>query len=224
MSATTALATATAPRRIPASELLTAAELADVRERVEWKGMALIAHAWIVILAAMALVAWWPNPVTYVLAVMLIGSRQLGLAILMHDGAHRCFSRDEARNTALGQWLCAYPVFAETLAYRRYHFSHHAHTQTRDDPDLVLSVLMEEKPADLTAALMWATAANQARLYLLSGLASDVSEEMFTIRPGALRAINRRATSHDSTKGPEPTGSGPFAVPLTSRDLGRVVV
>ena len=139
MSATTALATATAPRRIPASELLTAAELADVRERVEWKGMALIAHAWIVILAAMALVAWWPNPVTYVLAVMLIGSRQLGLAILMHDGAHRCFSRDEARNTALGQWLCAYPVFADMLAYRRYHLSHHAHTQQADDPDLVLS-------------------------------------------------------------------------------------
>jgi fatty acid desaturase len=70
---------------------------------------------------------------------MLIGSRQLGLAILMHEGAHGCFSRSEARNMALSQWLCAYPIFAETRAYRRYHLAHHAHTQQDDDPDLVLS-------------------------------------------------------------------------------------
>ena len=70
---------------------------------------------------------------------MLIGSRQLGLAILMHDGAHGCLSRNEARNMALSQWLCAYPVFAETVAYRRYHLAHHARTQQEDDPDLVLS-------------------------------------------------------------------------------------
>ena len=70
---------------------------------------------------------------------MLIGSRQLGLAILMHDGAHGCLSRNGARNMALSQWLCAYPIFADTLAYRRYHLAHHAHTQQEDDPDLVLS-------------------------------------------------------------------------------------
>jgi fatty acid desaturase len=87
----------------------------------------------------MALVAVFPNPLTYVLAVMLIGSRQLGLAILMHEGAHRCFSRNEARNMALSQWLCAYAIFADTLAYRRYHLTHHANTQQENDPDLVLS-------------------------------------------------------------------------------------
>jgi fatty acid desaturase len=80
-----------------------------------------------------------PNVVTYMLAVMLIGSRQLGLAILMHEGAHRCFSRNERRNMALSQWLCAYPIFADTVAYRRYHLAHHARTQQPDDPDLALS-------------------------------------------------------------------------------------
>src|SRR6201999_2060784 len=124
------------PQRIAARELVTLEQLARLRERVEWKGIALIAHAWCVILGAMALVAVFPNPLTYVLAVMLIGSRQLGLAILMHEGAHRCFSRSESRNTVLSQWLCAYPIFADTLAYRRYHLQHHAHTQQDDDPDL----------------------------------------------------------------------------------------
>ena len=125
--------------RMAARDLVTLDQLAALRERVEWKGIALIAHAWAVILGSMALVVVFPNPLTYILAVMLIGSRQLGLAILMHEGAHRCFSRNETRNTALSQWLCAYPVFADTLAYRRYHLQHHAHTQQEDDPDLVLS-------------------------------------------------------------------------------------
>jgi hypothetical protein len=40
---------------------------------------------------------------------------------------------------------------------------------------------MQEKPGDLAAAYQWATAANQARLYLLSGLPGDVAEELFTI-------------------------------------------
>src|SRR6185295_17116391 len=98
---------ATGALRIPARDLLTPNELALLRERVEWKGIALIAHAWAVILGAIALVAVFPNPLTCIVAVVLIGSRQLGLAILMHDGAHGCLSRDPKRNMFLSQWFCA---------------------------------------------------------------------------------------------------------------------
>lgn len=133
------MSASTTALRIPARELLAPAELAVLRERVEWKGIALIAHAWAVIFGSIALVAILPNPLTFVAALVLIGSRQLGLAILMHEGAHGCFSRSAARNMALSQWFCAYPIFAETVAYRRYHLAHHARTQQEDDPDLVLS-------------------------------------------------------------------------------------
>jgi fatty acid desaturase len=125
--------------RIPARRLVSADQLALLRRRVEWKSVALIAHAWAVILAAIAAVAVFPNPLTYILAVMVIGSRQLGLAILMHDGAHGCLSSHERRNIVLSQLFCAWPVFADTLPYRRYHLAHHAHTQQPEDPDLVLS-------------------------------------------------------------------------------------
>lgn len=128
----------TAPR-IRARDFLTEDQLIAVRQRSIWKGVALIAHAWTLILASIALVAWWPNPLTYLLAVAIIGSRQLGLAILMHDGAHGCLSPNERSNLRLSQWFCAYPIFAETRAYRRYHLQHHARTQQPDDPDLVLS-------------------------------------------------------------------------------------
>ena len=126
-------------RRIPARDILSEADLAAVRTRSPWRGIAMVAHAWAVILAAMALAIVWPNPLTILLAILLIGSRQLGLAILMHEGAHGLLSPNERLNISVSQWLCAYPVFAETRAYRRYHLQHHAHTQTEDDPDLVLS-------------------------------------------------------------------------------------
>src|ERR1700683_3944888 len=51
-------------------------------------------------------------------------------------GALACSPR---LNIALSQYFCAYPIFAETEAYRRYHLQHHAHTQQDDDPDLILS-------------------------------------------------------------------------------------
>ncbi len=125
--------------RMRARDFLTEDQLIAVRTRSTWKGVALIVHAWALILGSIALVAWWPNPLTFLLAVGIIGSRQLGLAILMHDGAHGCLSADEKTNLTLSQWFCAYPVFAETRAYRRYHLQHHARTQQDDDPDLVLS-------------------------------------------------------------------------------------
>nr|RAV91150.1 fatty acid desaturase [Aerococcus tenax] len=122
-----------------ASELLNPAQLAIVRERSDLKGLWCVAHAWGVIFGAMALFVWFPNPITFLAAVVIIGTRQLGLAILMHDGAHGILCHNAKLNMFVSQWLCAYPTMAETLAYRRYHLTHHANTQQKEDPDLVLS-------------------------------------------------------------------------------------
>lgn len=124
---------------IAAHDLLTPAQLERVRERANWKGIALVAHAWAVIFGSMALFVIYPNPFTFLVAVGLIGARQLGLAILMHDGAHGALAKSPRLNTLLSQWFCAYPMLAETSAYRRYHLKHHANTQQPEDPDLILS-------------------------------------------------------------------------------------
>src|SRR5262249_51921213 len=129
--------------RMRARDVLSEDELVAVRERLTWKGVAMIVHAWALIIGAIALVAWCSHSflviLVYPLAVGIIGSRQLGLNILMHDGAHGCLSPDEKTNLFLSQWFCAYPMFNETRAYRRYHLQHHARTQQEDDPDLILS-------------------------------------------------------------------------------------
>ena len=123
----------------PATSLLSPAQIAEVRTRSDVWGLWLVAHAWGVIAGAMALVAWWPNPLTWLLAVVAIGSRQLGLLILMHDGAHGMLARSPWLNRVLAQGFCAWPTFADTDVYRRYHLQHHAHTMQDDDPDLVLT-------------------------------------------------------------------------------------
>lgn len=115
------------------------AERAAVRERSDITGLMCVAHAWIAIGAAMAIYALWPNPLTFAAAVVVIGSRQLGLAILMHDGAHGVLMRTKRLNDPVSQWFCAWPVFTDTIPYRHYHLVHHRMTQQPDDPDLHLS-------------------------------------------------------------------------------------
>src|SRR5690349_9603078 len=107
--------------RMRARDLMSDQELVEIRTRSTWKSIALIVHAWTLILGSIAVVVVWPNPLTFLLAVGIIGSRQLGLAILMHDGAHGALANGDKLNLFLSQWFCAYPVFAETKAYRRYH-------------------------------------------------------------------------------------------------------
>ena len=93
---------------------------------------------WALVFAAFALVAAWPNPLTILFALFVIGARQLGLAVLMHEAAHRTLLRDRRLNDWVGNWLCAYPVWSDIAPYRPYHLQHHARTGTREDPDLGL--------------------------------------------------------------------------------------
>ncbi|MGI9424579.1 MAG: fatty acid desaturase family protein [Hyphomicrobiaceae bacterium] len=122
-----------------ARNLLTQEQLSAVRERHAWKAGLCVLHAWGMIFAAMAMFVWWPNIVTFLLAAAIIGGRQLGLSVLMHDGAHGLLFKNAALNNAVSQWLLAWPVAADMPTYRKYHLKHHARTQQDDDPDLVLS-------------------------------------------------------------------------------------
>ncbi|HEY8122129.1 MAG TPA: fatty acid desaturase family protein [Myxococcota bacterium] len=117
-------------------------EIAELLRFEDWHSWSSIAFNWVVVFASMALVAWWPHGPTRVLpivvALFLIGARQLGLAVLMHEAAHRSLFAKRSVNDWAGQWLCAYPVWSDTHVYRAYHLQHHAHTGTPRDPDLGL--------------------------------------------------------------------------------------
>ncbi len=109
----------------------------------------MVAHCWATIIAAGALLVIWPNPFTLVLAVMVIGTRQLGLAILMHDAAHGALHPNLKLNDWVGAWLCGAPVGASLQAYRPYHLTHHKFAQQAEDPDLILSAPFPITPVSL---------------------------------------------------------------------------
>lgn len=122
-----------------ARELFTPDEIKRLSTRSDAMGALLVLHAWALIGGSMAVFAAWPNPLSFILAVMVIGGRQLGLAILMHDAAHGLLFRTRRWNELAGQYLCALPVGTDLDLYRPYHLKHHRYTQQADDPDLVLS-------------------------------------------------------------------------------------
>lgn len=99
----------------------------------------MIASNWLLVFAAMALVARWPNPLAIVVALFVIAARQLGMAVVMHEAAHRTLFRSRRLNDWAGNWLAAFPVWAEVAPYRAYHLVHHTRTGTDDDPDLGLA-------------------------------------------------------------------------------------
>jgi fatty acid desaturase len=119
--------------------VFSASEWALVSARNDWIGLGLVAHAWALIGAALALFALLPSPLTWLLAVMVVGARQLGLAILMHEAAHGGLHSNQKLNDFLGQWLCGTPVGADLFLYRPYHLAHHKFTQQANDPDLGLA-------------------------------------------------------------------------------------
>lgn len=135
-----------APRVRPA-DLFAPDDWAPFQTRPAWMGPLLVAHCWAVIaLAVVAGVLW---PILIPLCVAVIGTRQLGLAILMHEAAHGGLSPDRRLNDTLGHWLCAVPIGASLTAYRPYHLSHHKFAQQAEDPDLVLSAPFPVAPASL---------------------------------------------------------------------------
>ena len=123
---------AVAPRVKP-EDFFNLEEWQSLTARSHWRGLWLVAHCWGVIGAAMVMGAVWPA--TIPLAVIIIGTRQLGLFVLMHDAAHAALHINRRVNDWVAVWLCS----ASIRDYRPYHLQHHRFVQQTEDPDLVLS-------------------------------------------------------------------------------------
>lgn len=124
---------------LAASTFLSPEELAQVRKRSDLRGIWCVVHAWGVIALCWAALIFMPHPAVWAVGIVVVGARQLGLAILMHDAAHGVLTESKRLNDALGQWFLAWPMISDLYNYRTYHLKHHRWTQQANDPDLVLS-------------------------------------------------------------------------------------
>ncbi len=126
-------------------EIFAPTDWAAITRISRWRGIWLAVHAWLVTAITACGTAWlWQYSWTAGLAatpfaLAILGGRQLGLSILMHEGAHGLLHPNRKANNFLGQWITGAATGSDLYAYRAYHLTHHKFTQQAEDPDLGLS-------------------------------------------------------------------------------------
>jgi fatty acid desaturase len=121
----------------PLTDYISKEELAVLMRPSNARGWWVVAANWAIIAGAFTLAIAWPNPLTIVLAVLLIAGRQLGLGIIVHDCAHHALFASRTLNERVGQWLAGNPMNTSLAKYRSYHLKHHRFAGTPQDPDII---------------------------------------------------------------------------------------
>src|ERR1700681_702950 len=101
--------------------------LLDLSRRTALPWLRDAALDWAVILGALGLVHVFSNPVTWLLALLIIGNRQHALAILGHDGTHFTLSHDRRLNDFLTNLFAFWPMGLTASGYAALHFRHTRH-------------------------------------------------------------------------------------------------
>jgi len=102
-----------------------------------WRWLVAVALEWLLIAATIALCLAWPLWWVWVLGVLLIGTRQHGLAVLSHEGAHHLVARSHFWNDILTNCLTTFWLLYPVQGYRTTHLRHHRYLETPDDPTRV---------------------------------------------------------------------------------------
>jgi len=125
-------------QRLRPSDVLSREEITHFTSRSDLAGWWALGSTWAVIALCFAALIWVPHPLTYLLVVIVLGGRQLALAILLHEGAHGTLFKTRWLNQYAADWLAGRWIWVDLARYREHHLRHHAHTNQAGDPDLSL--------------------------------------------------------------------------------------
>lgn len=125
--------------QLPTAPYLTTEERKSLLEMNDFRAFVEVTIHWLWIVIALLLPYFYCHPLTIIMALFILGGKQLACAILLHDASHFSVFKNKKVNDFVGQWLGAYPIFQDMLAYRPYHKIHHLYTGLEEDPDLLLT-------------------------------------------------------------------------------------
>lgn len=100
----------------------------------EWGGR--VAVNWVEIAALYSTAAFFDHWLGYILAVLVLGTRQHALAILGHEGAHHFAAQHKRFNDLVTSLFVLWPLGVGLDGYRRFHFLHHRWSGRDADPEL----------------------------------------------------------------------------------------
>ena len=125
------------------SDVLTHEEIKRMSQATDVHGYASLVTSWGLIGLSFTLAAvnlpGFAHWLAVIIALILLGGRQLALGILMHDCAHYSLFRTRWLNDFSGKWLSGYPVWQDLRRYRAHHLAHHRDAGTEKDPDASLT-------------------------------------------------------------------------------------
>ena len=122
-----------------AKDYLSKDEIRDLLQKSDLKAAFEVFDTWFWIIASIIMVAVWTNAFTIVLALFIIGGKQLACAIIMHDTSHHAQFTSKRANEIIGNVFGGFPLFVDVQRYRPYHLAHHSHTGQDNDPDIGLT-------------------------------------------------------------------------------------
>ena len=114
-------------------ERLPAATVKELSALEPWRALRATAAEWLTIAAAIALSVYFSNLLVYLLAVVVIGSRQHALLIMGHDASHYRYLPGRWQNELFSNLFLMWPTFASVEGFRKFHSTHHQYTNLPDD-------------------------------------------------------------------------------------------
>jgi fatty acid desaturase len=139
--------------------------IAELTRRSAWRAtLAVSGDLAVLAIAIGAALAWWPNPLVLVPAVIIIGTRQHALFVIAHDAAHYLLYERRSLNDLVGR-ACATIQGLSMCSYRVIHRMHHNHLYGPLDPDTALHggyprgrlYLIKKLLKDLSGLTAWKT-------------------------------------------------------------------
>jgi fatty acid desaturase len=188
--------TADTTRVTGAADILSRDEIRAFTQRSNLAGALAVAWSWLVIAACFVVLVRWPHPAVFVAVVIVLGGRQLALAVAMHEAAHGTLFRTRWLNDVLADWLCARPVWSDTARYRMHHLGHHAHTGTERDPDLGLALAEPMSRGSLARKLLRDITGLSGVRRVVGLLAIDAELLVYDVGGSPRRAPVRSARYH----------------------------
>ena len=158
----------------------------QLTRRSAWRATLAVVEDFVVLTIAIGIaLAYWPNPLVIIPAVIIIGSRQHALFVITHDAAHYLLYERRWLNDLVGR-ACAMIQGLSMCTYRVIHRLHHNNLYGALDPDTALHggyprgrmYLVRKLAKDLSGLTAWKTYA-----YFLGGAPAFNTATNTALRP-----------------------------------------
>ena len=114
-----------------------AAEVRKLSKVSTFHSLLAILNQWLIIIAAATVAIWSEHWAVYLIAMIIIASRQHAFGILIHDACHYRLFPNRVANDMITNILVSFHLGMSTSLYRKWHYPHHRYVNTEQDPEVM---------------------------------------------------------------------------------------